>query len=591
MVRSALRRVIKYGKTLESKKQELALSPRVAKFEKVATDRVKLHQRALELSKEIGNEEEAAQAQIRLEETAPRFLKEPKPEQFAAVASDLRKNRDFNEARAMYGKIIASAEASDLEKLSALDGIRMSFKLENRVDDYIAATHTFSEFARVHFLLPGLRSFKKDRSGARALLGRYLETQMILARAVWTDNSPGKARVILQAAERDVKNKIPVAESVFTRARIEEEAGRYDQTLKLLSGIDLAEVDNRELRTKILWSHAWNLRKAKKLEDAEKALRTLVSEDESVTSTTSRNRFWFGKTLQQLKKDDEAKAQFEILAEKDRVGWYGLLAYRELVRPFPKMTVVETRGPASEKNEEAALLPDESLTFEWLIATGENDLGLSFLEHTLKNKRAGFNNAQTLDALRLYARAGSFQTVFTRIQELPADTRTAILDTNPELMFPQPWTPVVAAAAGKFNLPSELIYSIMRQESAFNPLARSGADAFGLMQLIPMAAKKASATSGIPFDHHEELYTPETNIPLGASFIKGLLKNWNDGFIPTVASYNASDKAIAGWIRSRYRGDILEFIEDVPYEETRTYIKLVMRNYVFYRRLNAGQAE
>ncbi|MEK7355080.1 MAG: lytic transglycosylase domain-containing protein, partial [Bdellovibrionota bacterium] len=144
--------------------------------------------------------------------------------------------------------------------------------------------------------------------------------------------------------------------------------------------------------------------------------------------------------------------------------------------------------------------------------------------------------------------------------------------------------------SSRFDVQTELIYSIMRQESSFNPMARSHADAFGLMQLIPEAAKKAAPMSGIELKSHEDLYGPETNIPLGTAFVRGLMNRWKGRYIPTVASYNASEKAIEGWIKSRYRGDPLEFIEDVPYDETKGYIKLVTRNFVFYKRLNSGGA-
>jgi soluble lytic murein transglycosylase len=63
------------------------------------------------------------------------------------------------------------------------------------------------------------------------------------------------------------------------------------------------------------------------------------------------------------------------------------------------------------------------------------------------------------------------------------------------------------------------------------------------------------------------------------------MKKYNDQYILAVSGYNANDSAIRGWIKTRFREDPLEFIEEVPYEETRAYIKLTMRNYVFYRRL------
>ena len=59
----------------------------------------------------------------------------------------------------------------------------------------------------------------------------------------------------------------------------------------------------------------------------------------------------------------------------------------------------------------------------------------------------------------------------------------------------------------------------------------------------------------------------------------------------TVASYNASERAVLGWINTRYKGDPITFIEDIPYSETKAYIKLVLRNFIWYKRLSAKSKE
>jgi soluble lytic murein transglycosylase len=129
----------------------------------------------------------------------------------------------------------------------------------------------------------------------------------------------------------------------------------------------------------------------------------------------------------------------------------------------------------------------------------------------------------------------------------------------------------------------------MRQESAFNPLARSSADAFGLMQLLPRVAKSSALKNNIPLNQDADLFKPHVNIPLGSAHLSDLWEKYNGQFILAVASYNASEKAIQNWLSTRYRGDSLEFIEDIPYEETRSYVKLVMRNLVFYQRIYATE--
>jgi len=159
------------------------------------------------------------------------------------------------------------------------------------------------------------------------------------------------------------------------------------------------------------------------------------------------------------------------------------------------------------------------------------------------------------------------------------------------LLFPRNYRDLIKQATSSEQIPPEIAFSIIRQESAFNPRARSPVDAFGLMQLLPSIAKNLSHNTNIPYKEAEDLFSPEVNIPLGAKEIKGLLTKYDQQYILAVSAYNASGTAIRGWLKTRYRPDALEFIEEVPYDETRSYIKLVLRNFVFYKRLNQDGTE
>jgi len=181
--------------------------------------------------------------------------------------------------------------------------------------------------------------------------------------------------------------------------------------------------------------------------------------------------------------------------------------------------------------------------------------------------------------------------LFARVGELPVTERNLILAKHPDMVFPQPFSREVSEAAEKYGVKSELIYAIMRQESAFNPMARSPADAFGLMQLIPRVAKLAAKSSGVPLKENKDLYKPEVNIPLGAAFLKDLWQRYDGQFVLVAASYNASEAAIRSWINTRFFDDPIRFIEDIPYDETQGYVKLVLRNFIFYSRLSSkGEA-
>ena len=577
-----LRSTLTRAQRTENKAWEMRLSFKVAEIEKLQSEKIKLLTRARVLAAELKDTNDVQAATNKIEGIAPRFIANPAPELMMKIANDFKQARDFDRARAVYEKVMQTSENA-FEKLKALDGIRMSYKLEKNTEQYIEGSKAFAEFARKEFLRRGLRH--PQTADGRALLTKYFETRMTLARAIWTDGHPDQAREILVKTESEVRAYIPIHESILNRSRIEEEAGRFDQTIALLNEIDASKVLSQDMRMKILWYRAWNLRKAGRMKEAAEQLAHLIPQETSSTQA-SRDKFWYGKTLKELGENDRAEAQFQGLIDTDSLGWYALLAYRELKQPIPSLGSATARMPASLKTD-SAFMAEEKLTFEWLLSAGESDLAKKFLDQVTESRRSSYTEGQSLDLLQAYARAGHYQSLFARLYELPAETRKNLLLRNPELLFPQPWTTLVKTSGTKFNVETELVYSIMRQESSFDPMARSPADAFGLMQLIPEMAKKAEETAGIQITSHEDLYVPETNIPLGTAFVHDLLSKWHGSFIPTVASYNASEKAIAGWVKTRYRGDALTFIEDVPYEETRNYIKLVMRNFIFYKRLNS----
>jgi soluble lytic murein transglycosylase len=571
--RASLRRAI----LREDRTQELRFSMEVATFEVLQDEQIRLVERARALAREIGDSASEEAATRQLERTTPRSIASPLPEQFFAVATDFRKAREFAKAREYYQLVVDAKNEiiSDFDRLRALDGIRMTFKLELKTEQFIQGTREYSNFARQKLFINHT--------------GKYVETRIALARALWTVGSPSEAEQILGKLESEVGGKYSLDESMFIRARIAEEGGHLDKAIQILGRLiehhtSSKPISDRSLKRKIAWYHAWILRKSGALKEASERLSQLVLEEDETPSIAARNHFWLGRTFKDLGDSDAANTQFSWLIANDPLGYYGILAHRELGRLLP------TISPTYELKTRSTtdiLSAHERATFEWLVAVNETDLGRRFLDQLANGRRSGFTTEQTLEYLQLYARAGSYQALFARLSDLSPEIRQQILDKRPDLLFPRPWQSTVNRTAEKFDVKPELIFSIMRQESSFNPTARSSADALGLMQLIPEVARTAADGTDIAFHGVEDLYLPETNIALGSSHLRQLLNRWDGAFIPLVASYNASERAVQGWLRSRAYHDPLQFIEDIPYEETKGYVKLVMRNFVFYSRFKS----
>ncbi len=140
-------------------------------------------------------------------------------------------------------------------------------------------------------------------------------------------------------------------------------------------------------------------------------------------------------------------------------------------------------------------------------------------------------------------------------------------------------------------------YGIMRQESSFDPAAISGAGAAGLMQLMPATARRTAAQNGIPYGG--QLMDPDTNMALGTAYIAMLIQNFGNCLPLAIAAYNAGPTNVANWLaengdpelgKANGGADLIDWVEEIPFSETRNYVQRVTESIVVYRALLNGTA-
>jgi soluble lytic murein transglycosylase len=147
------------------------------------------------------------------------------------------------------------------------------------------------------------------------------------------------------------------------------------------------------------------------------------------------------------------------------------------------------------------------------------------------------------------------------------------------------------------GLEPAIALGIMRQESSFDPTAISGAGAEGLMQLMPATARKTSHDEGIPYN---DLFDPNQNMALGTAYLAGLIQQFGNCLPLAIAAYNAGPQNVANWLAENgdpeMRGqpggaNIIDWIEEIPFNETRNYVQRVTESIVIYRALQTGTAD
>jgi len=166
-----------------------------------------------------------------------------------------------------------------------------------------------------------------------------------------------------------------------------------------------------------------------------------------------------------------------------------------------------------------------------------------------------------------------------------------------ELAYPRVHMPIIAGWIQQLQadeIDPYLISALIREESAFNASARSSAGAVGLMQIVPKTAFDIAKSLEIQSFNEKMLLDPSLNIQFGAWYFRSLLNRFNGNLVSAIAAYNAGPTAVARW-RGATRGETSsdgrstlheeEFIESIPYEETRKYVKRVLQVYREYRRV------
>jgi soluble lytic murein transglycosylase len=151
--------------------------------------------------------------------------------------------------------------------------------------------------------------------------------------------------------------------------------------------------------------------------------------------------------------------------------------------------------------------------------------------------------------------------------------------------FPFYHDQIVEKYATRYGLEKELIFAIIKQESAFNTRAQSWANAYGLMQLIKITAKDMARLARVSFSSTEQLFKPDYNIHLGSLYVKQLSRRLkHKEYI--LAAYNAGPHRVKRWLK-RPGSDVIDvFVENIEYRETRNYVRRVMKSYWGYRLLN-----
>jgi soluble lytic murein transglycosylase len=390
-------------------------------------------------------------------------------------------------------------------------------------------------------------------------------------------------KAILREGDESYKRRILYNMSAFHMERQE-----YSQARKLLTRLlDLGPSPG--FKVDALWKLAWAKYLPGEYSSAARVFRQVKhkSRDQGLTDAA---RYWEARSVQKASGFDEAVSSFKRLAKDNPLGYYGIQAARilkehgadfsaahPLKNRFPSMDL--TRAHRNEPRLRAALELMDLDLFEFALINLEalprsmkDDPPVAFLRASAAYSAKRYHQARSI----LYSVFGKYMT------NPPPDAPAKFI----ELAFPCVHKDQTLEMAGKHSVDPFLVWAIMRQESLYNSSAVSPAGAMGLMQVMPQTARKCSDKKLATCDLTALLLDPETNIEFGTSILASNLRSFDNRIVPAVASYNADIRKVRQWNQRRGRMDTDEFIETIPYQETRLYVKKVLENYEAYTYLH-----
>ena len=175
------------------------------------------------------------------------------------------------------------------------------------------------------------------------------------------------------------------------------------------------------------------------------------------------------------------------------------------------------------------------------------------------------------------------------IKSLASNYLSLAVEDAPErfwrLAFPMPFQQALETHARANGLDPFLVAALIRQESEFDTKAVSRARAYGLTQILPSTGRDLSRKAGVKGFRADHLFDPELNIKLGTSYLRTLLDQLNGNLEATLASYNGGKSRVLQWMQGGPFEEPAEFVESIPFTETRNYVQIVLRNAELYRRI------
>lgn len=330
-----------------------------------------------------------------------------------------------------------------------------------------------------------------------------------------------------------------------------------------------------------LWREGWAHFRTGAHAQARAALLALAAKTEDELDRL-KPRYWAARAASGAGDEKMSQRELTEIARDFPLSYYGWRAQERLAQA--NTSVIVTKGQLSEGTRH---VEDEAIErAALLIEAGLHELARDELRYAASNAR-GLGDRTRVGIL--LARVGDYHRASELVVLAYAGPLARGLQQGREALWWLSWPPAyretIAAVFPKdASIDPELVWAIMREESLYRVDARSSVGALGLLQLMPETAAQLAEETGLAGFKSEDLFDPRTNITLGATYLDQLGTRFDGRMSAAIGSYNAGPHRVSSWLEGEARElDDDVWVENIPYDQTRSYVKRVMRSLHVYK--------
>lgn len=473
-------------------------------------------------------------------------------------------------------------------------------RAEPALNAYLKLKDPENEVEALYWLaLTAARQGKEDLLGSsvRRMAAKYPKSRerarsmLLLANLYDARGLKAKSAAVLGRVAAEFKGTEAADEAIWRTGWRAYRAGRYTEAARVFSSREAGSSGGAKKSQFLYWT-ARSLEKTGRRKEAAEAYNRVCASEPSYYCQTSLYRLEIiagGSAT--VRSAFSNTAPFEAVAEVPSVeAPENDDAYGERPRGQLNDVAVDAELPADVAQEPES---DLSLDPRYLAARELLILGLdNYASKELSGlmKKYPDDPAAILDLADLFYQAEDYyramRIYYRYLSKIDPKERSAAAAELREYSFPPGLVDSVRLKAPE-GVDPYLVAAVMREESSYNPGAVSVTGALGLMQIMPATGRFVARELGRADFEPRELLNPETNIRMGSWYLGYLYKRFDQDLVLTIAGYNAGPGAARRW-RDTLPTDFDEFIESIPYAETRRYAKKVLKSYAEFRRTAAS---